>query len=219
MMSLKCLRVAGLTSMVVLSSLFMLPSQAQTVAMDFTGGNLGQSNGNITWGWAFTISSSVTVTDLGVYDEANNGLINSHQVGLWDSGGTLLASTTMASGLSGTAVISTSGFGSLRFNTISSLGIGAGSYVVGALYKDADADLLRFAATTVTMPPPFTFNQGRSAPGGFVFPSLTSANNGFFGPNLRFTTGTVPEPGVVVSLLGAGTLSSLLLVRRRHTRR
>ncbi|MEP6755696.1 MAG: PEP-CTERM sorting domain-containing protein [Chthonomonadales bacterium] len=216
MKSRQILKSACLTAFVTLATIYAASSKAQTVALDFTGGGLGQSNGRITWGWAFNIASGVTVTDLGVYDEGNNGLVNSHQVGLWDSGGTLLATTTLASGLSGTAVPSVSGFGSFRFNNIVSLGLAPGSYVIGAAYVDVDADLLRFNTSAPSMAPGFTFTTARSGPGGFVFPPLTSGTNGFFGPNLRFVA--APEPGTVVSLFGTGALSGALLLRRRKVR-
>ncbi|MEP6755697.1 MAG: PEP-CTERM sorting domain-containing protein [Chthonomonadales bacterium] len=221
---MKCRFAANASRVIALATLGLalaIPSQAQTMALDFTGGITGSADGNNTLGWEFALSSSVTVKDLGIYDEGDDGLVNSHQVGLWTTGGTLLASTTLASGLSGTDVSSISTFGSFRFNSITDLVLGPGSYVLGAAYLQSDADVVRTNTSAPSMAPGFSFTQGHYNLGsGFAFPGGTFATSGgHFGPNLRISSSDVPEPGMVVSLLGAGSLGGFMLIRRRQSRR
>ena len=222
---MKCLSVVNVARLFALATLGLvlaLPSQAQTMALDFTGGGANFASGNNTLGWEFALSSSVTVTDLGIYDEGDDGLVESHKIALWTTGGTLLTSTTIGSGLSGTDVTSASGFGSFRFITIPDLVLGPGSYVLGAHYFLANGgDFVRTDASATSMASGFSFTQGHFNNGGsgFVFPGGAFPSNGHFGPNLRFSSAVVPEPGMIVSLLGAGSFGGFLLIRRRQGRR
>ncbi|MEP6755698.1 MAG: PEP-CTERM sorting domain-containing protein [Chthonomonadales bacterium] len=216
---------ANATRIFALASLALalsLPSQAQTIALDFTAGGLGGAQDNSMLGWEFSLANQVTLTDLGIYDEGNDGLFNSHQIGLWTGGGTLVSSATIASGFSGSVVNSASGLGSFRFNNVSPVSLTPGSYVIGALWGIQDRDYIRTGSNNVPTPlnmaPGFSFTQLRyNVNSGFAFPASSFARNGHFGPDLRFTT--VPEPGMVVSLLGAGSLGGFMLIRRRQSRR
>src|SRR5271154_7146963 len=58
-------------------------------------------NTNATIGWQFTLSSPVTVTELGFFDATGGGLFDPHPVGIWNSSGTLLGSATVPSGTAG----------------------------------------------------------------------------------------------------------------------
>jgi hypothetical protein len=72
--------------------------QAQTAAIDFTSSSInGATSTTSTRGYEFNITSSVTVIGLSVFDELSDGLVEAHDVGLWDSSGTLLASTVVVS--------------------------------------------------------------------------------------------------------------------------
>ncbi|SRR6266487_546588 len=66
-----------------------LQTQADTIGLNSTISGAGFSSGNSTKGWAFTISSPVLVTQLGLWDQGNNGLNASHVVTIWTSTGTL----------------------------------------------------------------------------------------------------------------------------------
>ncbi len=63
---------------------------------NLTGESLG--NGPFTLGWQFTVSQSITVTALGAFDDSQDGLNESHDVGIWDSLGNSMGSTTVAAG-------------------------------------------------------------------------------------------------------------------------
>src|SRR5262245_26670035 len=76
-----------------------------------------------TRGWTFYVSSPATgisITQLGVFDFVGDGLINSHQIGLWTTDGALLASVLIPAGLSGSFV------GGYRYMPIEPLFIPAG---------------------------------------------------------------------------------------------
>jgi hypothetical protein len=210
---------------IAMSGLFLLaaatiltsPAQAQTQALDFTGGSGANSGGNHTHGWAFTISVPVTVTQLGLFDQGNNGFVNSHQVGLWDNAGNLLTSTTIGSGLSGTAVVSGSGFGAFRYVDTASVVLASGTYVIGASYVNSDADTIRVSATSTTMTAGFAFVEGRTLQNsGFGFPSATTSGNRSFGPNLRIANAAAPEPGSLALILTS--VAGSIAMRRRKCR-
>ena len=76
---------------------------AQTPALSVSGGGFfGATTG--TYGWSFTLSSTITVTDLGYFDFGGNGLNDAHDVGIWTSTGTLMVSATVPAGTAGTLV-------------------------------------------------------------------------------------------------------------------
>src|SRR5438477_11587207 len=97
----------------VLAALMVLcpvNARADSIALTFSGGTpLGFFPS--TNGWAFSTASAITVTSLGYWDFGSDGLATSHQVGIWDSAGTLLMSGTVAAG---TADSLSNGF---RFNS------------------------------------------------------------------------------------------------------
>lgn len=57
-----------------------------------------------TAGWRLTVGAELSVTHLGVYDWQANGLEIDYPVGLWNSAGDLLTTTTVPGGLAATYV-------------------------------------------------------------------------------------------------------------------
>jgi hypothetical protein len=181
--------------------------------LDFTGGNANTFGNNATVGWEFTLSSPVLLNSLGFWDNGSDGLINSHEVGIWNSANpaTVLASTMVTS--ASTPVASSSPTGRWLFNGIPSLVLSPGTYVVGATIVNGDPDLQRFSATA-SLFPGATFVQSRDigAP-GLAYPSPAPVfNDGIFGPNLQVSA--IPEPASAVILL----CGMICCVRRRLTR-
>jgi hypothetical protein len=184
----------------------------------FSGG------GQDTVGWDFTVTQPISINALGFYDEGANGLVASHEVGLWDGGTqTLLASATVDPGdLAGpmfpvTATVN----GQFIFDTF----IGGGSlmlmpgttYVLGAYIpagtSAAQTDGYRSSVTAPNFDPGIVFGMARrdtagTAP-GLTFPDVATAGNGRFGPNIGFI---VPGPSSI-AFIGLGALA---YTRRRR---
>ena len=182
--------------------------------LDFTGGSANTFGGNATVGWEFTLSSPVLLNGLGFWDNGSDGLINPHDVGIWNSANpsTLLASTTLTTA-SSTAVASTSPTGRWLFNAIPSITLLPGTYVVGATIVSNDPDLQRFSATA-SLFSGATFVQARDISGAtLTYPSPASVfNDGVFGPNLQVSP--IPEPASTALFL----CGLILCLARRMTR-
>lgn len=158
-----------------------------------------------TRGFEFNTSVGFTVTHLAVYDEAGDGLVTSHEVGLWDTSGTLLVSAMVGSGTS--APLSEDGL--WRLVDITDFVIPAASgYVVAASYSiESDFQF----TNTPTGIGGVTYVQGRYINGlsGLNFPT-TSLGYGLGGGGLAAIP--VPEPAAAF-LAAVGVLG---LLRRRR---
>jgi hypothetical protein len=166
-------------------------------------------NPPFTLGWEFTVNIDVLITDLGLYDASLNGLAESHDLGLFSSGGALLASATIPSGTSGTLI------DQFRYVSIAPIWLLAGStYRIGAVYTSGLDALVfpGFGATVVSTNPSISYLDSRFAVSGTLAnPTLSGGQGGYFGPNLNGTA--VPEPATL-ALMGAG-LAALYRRRRR----
>ncbi len=200
----------------VLLCVAAMPAHAGFLLNGSGGGPFGSfgSQGNGTAGFGFSITGpSMQVTALGIWDENGDGLAQAHEVGLWNSTGTLLASVVVPSGTAATLV------GEFRYVDLASPVMlqTNQTYVLGAHYQ-SPADVFRLD-NNADMPPLFspgvTFEQPRSN-GGFTFPNPTLGTFTDVGPNLEFSDpAAVPEPSGLV-LAGFG-LAGLLAYQRRRS--
>lgn len=210
-------RTCRWTALGGLMALALLPAavQAQSPAVTIDNAT-GQTLGNppFTLGFSFTVNSDINVIALGFFDDSQDGLVESHDVGIWDSGGNLLASSTVASG---TANPLTNQF---RYVSIAPLLLSAGqSYAIGALFASGNDPLIfPGAASNFATDPSITFNQNRFVTGGSLSNPTNSVGNdaAYFGPNMLLGS-PVPEPGSMALLTGLG-VSGLLAVRRMRRR-
>ena len=64
---------------------------------------IGQTlrNPPFTLGWTFTVDGTIVVSQLGLFDSRQNGLVEAHDIGIWDEVGTLVATATIGAGTSG----------------------------------------------------------------------------------------------------------------------
>jgi hypothetical protein len=197
--------------LLALACLVAIPAMADTPAatMDNTTGQ-ALANGPFTLGWQFSTSSTITVTWLGVFDPG--GLVESHDVGLWDAAGNLMGSATVPAGGCG-FMVNQFCYSLVNFT------LAPGTYDLGAVWLDG-ADPMLFPTTPVinfATAPGITYIQNDFIAGG----TLTDPTNhtgpppGYFGPNFLFTStiGT-PEPGSLV-LLGSGVLGLAGMLRRK----
>jgi len=163
-----------------------------------------------TVGSKFTVGANVFVDKLGFEDQLLNGLASPHQVGLWNSSGTLLASVTVQSG-TGSLLI-----GNWRYETLPTpVKLTAGStYIVGAQVTNGGDKW----TDNGNFPIEFAISQGFSlssppnvfSGGGFTFPNLngTLAALRWAPANLQFTT--CPITLIIArlqDLITAGTLT------------
>jgi hypothetical protein len=138
-----------------------------------------------THGWAFDAVEDVVVTAIGLLDVMQPGLLESHQVGLWNHCGRLVAQVTIPAGTEAALT------GNFRYVQISPTLLRAGhKYVVGAKFETSSEAInhdLFIATATFTTDPRIANVEGRYAFEGFVFPAQVD-NTEFqarrFGPGL-----------------------------------
>ncbi|MFK5980997.1 MAG: VPLPA-CTERM sorting domain-containing protein [Rhizobiaceae bacterium] len=166
------------------------------------GNSLG-CGGGCTLGYQFNVSSALTIDGLGVYDADSNGLNNSHDVGIWNSGGGLLASVTVGPG-SSNAIASASGTGDFVYGDIGSLLLSAGDYIVGALFSNGDTDAVVFDAGGIFS------NDARASYTRLAFVNnaaitlpnqFSTSSDRYFGAGMRISA--VPVPAAL-PLFGTG---------------
>ena len=164
-----------------------------------------------THGWSFTTTAPLTINSLGFFDSSEDGLISSHDIGLWNSTETLLGSATVPFGTSATLE---NGF---RWVPVSPISLDAGqTYVVGAVMGGTDDDtvLKMTEADDLEFDQAISFVEGLYAVGGtLIYPWNDSISTDTTYLSANFKGNVVPIPSALW-LLGSG-LIGLLGVRRR----
>lgn len=184
---------------------FSLPAAQATPISAVTFSNTSSPNyvnSDLTMGWTFTVSGNILVTNLGVFDSGQDGLAVSHQVGIYDGKGNLVAVATVPAG-SSTLV------NQFQYVSISPTQLTAGDYAIGATYyQSGTQDNYLANASNFQTGPKITFGEDVYNVGsgsGLVDPAggyhIASFTSGIFGPNFEYTT--VPEPTTLL-LLGLG---------------
>ena len=137
-----------------------------------------------TLGYAFTVSSPIRVTDLGVYGAV---LYDSHAVGIWTSTGTLVVQTTIPAGTPGRL---TDGF---RYVPVAPFILAPGTYTIAAHYQHPPDTVMTWAtiepAYEVSYLGPRSVNPEFKFPPDNVLKYDRDLQLGFFGPNFWFTCG------------------------------
>ena len=176
-----------------------------------TGGQFISNDGYIgTLGYQFTVGAApIGVLSLGVCNWSEEGLNNSHEVGLWDSQGNLLTSTIISAGSTTDLFV---------YSIVTPVLLEANeTYIIGASYIGHDSDLIGFSDSDNNGSPTYnsavTFDADRydASLSGLTFPTMTDFPEwlGAFGPNAEIEV--VPEP-TTYTLFG---LSAFLLLCRR----
>jgi hypothetical protein len=191
-------------------ALMATPSAARAqLGVDFTSPTSFTNNA---WslGWSFTVNSPFTVNALGFYDDGKNGLTQSHDVGLWTSGGTLLASATITNGNALTSF--------WRFASIAPLALGTGTYVLAGTTGGENYPLSSPGVTGYH--PNITFGSSwYTLSNTLVFPTTTdNAPDAYLAVNFIGDTGSpeevVPEPATM-TLLASGLVGLAAKSRRK----
>ena len=151
-------------------------------------------------GFEFLVNQPITVNSLGFFQAPGVALVNPHAVGIFDTAGNLLASTTV-----NPSDPLTAGF---RYHAIALLDLAGGQdYVISAVAGITDP--YTFNPTAFTTAPQVAFVQDAySVSSTLVFPTTTDGNFGYFGPNFTFvpTITPIPEPSSL-ALLSLGGLA------------
>ena len=190
---------------------------ANTIALDFTTNGALEHGGDFTRGWDFTLTNDILVTDLGLWDAPQpgggtlgDGFADSHTVSIWTSTGTLVTSTIIPAGMSGTLM------DDFRYVSIAPTLLVAGSYVIGGHYTGLN-DYVAAQPSGITTAPELTYGGPRRGSGD-AFPTSTPSGSGLFGPNFQFVSAingnAVPEGGATLLLLTTA-LSALAAFRWR----
>lgn len=193
--------------------LFLLACSQAAAAVplvSISSNNTALSGSDATVGWTFSISRTLWVDSIGFFDQGQDGLNESHQVGLWNSSGTLLASAVINN-----SNVLVDGF---RYSALGSLlTLGPGTYTLAAFVRANSPDRVAVSAVYTALPgvtylddriifsPTF---QQPTGPNSFAHPSYFSANLNVV-PELDALSSTAP-------LAFAGLL--LLIGRTRRFR-
>jgi hypothetical protein len=170
-----------------------------------------------TLGFAFRVGAdSLRVLQLGLWDQGADGLTESHQVGIWNTNGDLLASTTVNSGTSGELA------GNFRYaNLLEGLMLDANTvYVIAARFYNVD-NSDAYITGSYTIGPGVSWDDSKDRYSadyaGFVFPQNTEDGAANIGPNFIYDVVpvVVPEPDTLILFAGG---SLMLFVLRRCNR-
>ncbi len=168
-----------------------------TPVVEYTSSSTLSDTRPFTLGYQFTTSTPFSINALGYFAD---GLGNSHQVGIWNSGGTLLTSATVMS--------SDPIQGHFQWHSISPFTLAPGTYTIGGQFL-GNNDPFPAQAIGVVTAPGFTWITDEQLFGsGLNFPTVTTA--GSYGQNgilaVDFSLTPVPEPATlaVFGLLAAG---------------
>ena len=158
---------------------------------------------NRTLGWEFTVTEDIAVAGLGIFDLFDDGLIFSHEIGIWESGELVLSATVPA----GTETLLIDQF---RYIETDPFHLTAGeTYVIGATSL-GDQYVGNDGWATITTIPSITYQKTliTESGAGFTLPTL-ERDFYRFGPNFL----VIPEPMTLMMF----SLGGLFIVRKRST--
>ncbi|REK12545.1 MAG: PEP-CTERM sorting domain-containing protein [Planctomycetota bacterium] len=175
---------------------------------------------DVTYGWSFSTGDlPIHVTELGIYDRFEDGLADSHEVGLWRVSDSALLTSTIVPASTAAPLID-----GVRYAATTPVTLDPNAdYVLGAYYPTSSDTMWTEATVTMNLDATFGTAKGSLAGNGFVLPTFglnPTFAEGFFGPNLIGTA--VPEPSTLaLGGLGAIGLAGAWIRTRRtaHFRR
>ncbi len=186
-----CQKLIGVVAAMVLAALASstiavapssaAPSSEPAFTLTSTGRHNSLSSSYVV-GYDFTVNSEIVLTDLGLFDQDNNGRLDeptAPPVGIWNAAGALLASTTIPIGTTAEA--------NVFYRSVNPVTLQPGVYTIGVLnYAGGE----RFTYdTTVTSPPEISFGQGRFIKSTSLARPTQKRTTlaAYFGPNFKFS--------------------------------
>jgi hypothetical protein len=198
-------------------------SLADTIAVDgFTPpfGINAENDLNRALGWSFSVDTSLTVKELGVWDADGDGFGQSHRVGIWTEAGSLLGSALVQAGTATPAQGPGVAGGLFRFAPVSDIVLDVGeSYIIGAHFNGDDEFIYDAAGMSTASEVNFVETRFGDPGSAFSFPNSNFVLSGhpelvgrlgLVGPNFTY----VPEPSTAV-LFGFGLIGLATSRRRR----
>jgi hypothetical protein len=190
------MRFSRLFISILTLGLAALPVQAELINASFHKGGGTFFNFSRATGWAFTPTTDIVVSQLGIFDADQDGLAESHNVGLFLlADGTPLATTTISSGFGSPLV------GDSRFEPVDPVALTAGTdYYL--LADNNDIDQYVFGDGAVGYAPEITWLGFGDSSSDSIFDTFTllGGQPGNLGPNFQY----VPAPGGLLLLIVAG---------------
>jgi hypothetical protein len=200
---------------VVTSALGALGARADTAAYSFDSVGASAVQTDLSLGDTFTVSSPITVTSLGYFNETGAGFLTPHEVGIFNAAHVLIADTVLAAG-SGDPLID--GF---RYQSISPLTLTPGQQynLVGeAEVGDPWAYIVNglSVASPITLGTVYYLYQSDNVLRDTTLYGSPYSWQVYAGPNFQFTTSTIPEiPTWTMMLVGFGVLGVALRSGRK----
>ena len=156
----------------------------------------GVGAGFQTRGYTFTLDVPRTATHLGMFNYNGEGEATfDRQIGIWDDAGSLVADLTIPAGSSGSGILDRFIYGELA----APVPLQADElYTVGVWYSEDSSPGLAYGFAEINTIDGFHYvnTAETGTPGGaFAKPTIIRENllNGYFGPNLRFSTVELPD--------------------------
>lgn len=202
------------------AGLFIFASALQAdPAVTFTDPGTQGTNGAWSIGWMFSTNTDIQVNALGYYNASlaggdssfANGTCNCGEVGIFDSTGNLLASTTVTAGGSLE--------GLFNYGDIAPITLASGqTYVIAAETGSSD---YAYYTGGFTVNPNINFIQDEYLSSStLAFPTDSSAitaadGGGWFGPNFESTTAT-PEPSYIAAVTIGMLVMGMVAWKKRN---
>lgn len=208
---------ALITLVLALPALGARAAPIDGLALDINGPTNNFTNLNWSLGWRFTTNTNVNVTGLCFYDDFMNGIVNNHEVSIYDTATQALivhADVFPGDPLAGVGPW-------WRCHPITPVLLPAGGdFVISASTKNQN---YTWNPATVNIIPQINYIEDRFTPAGnggqALFPDQSSGNvMGWFGPTFQTDT-DVPEGNSVAMLLSGLPIAFFGIRRMRCLRK